>query len=345
MLPQKDGAGVGVESPCYYEIVRLKQSARACDSRHAASGPFQAQFTDNEIRRRLWHISLLSDALNTVSDRNQQITQEIIIEPQTRLRLLDLRELLDYIDLLYFMVWRSIKVAYAQSIGGLAWAVVQPAMQILVFSLVFGGLLDVQPGDGTPYILTTTIAVIPWTYMSSVMSGASGSLVSNAGILAKIYFPRAIYLLTPVISGLLTFFISLVLVAGVMLYFNVGLTMQAIWLPVIFLMMMITPLSIGLWLSSLAIRYRDVQIVMGYAMRMLIYLVPVMYPSDKIPPEWRDIYILNPFVGVIEGFNACLLGKPLYMDSLLTGAAVSLVLLVTGAMYFKRMERVIVDVI
>ncbi len=280
-----------------------------------------------------------------MSEVKSQPVHEIVIEPQTRLRLLDLRELIDYIDLLYFMVWRAIKVAYAQSIGGLAWAVVQPAMQIVVFSLVFGGLLDVQPGDGTPYILTTTIAVIPWTYMSTAMSGASGSLVSNAGILAKIYFPRAIYLLTPLISGLLTFFISLVLVAGVMLYYGVGLTAQIAWLPLIFVMMIIAPFSIGLWLSSLAIRYRDVQIVMGYAMRMLIYLVPVMYPSDKVPDEWRDIYILNPFVGVIEGFNACLLGKPLYMDSLLTSVAVSLVLLVTGAMYFKRMERVIVDVI
>jgi len=280
-----------------------------------------------------------------VNDHNPSFEQEIVIEPHTRLSMLDLRELARYSDLLYFLVWRTIKVSYAQSVGGFAWIVIQPTIQILVFTLVFGGLLNVQPGDGVPFLLFTTLAVIPWTFMSGVLSGASGSLVSNAGMLAKIYFPRVIYLLTPVISGLLNFFISLVLIAGVMVYFQVELTSQLLYLPIFFVLMILTPFSISLWLASLAIRFRDVRIVMNYAMRMLIYLVPVMYPSEEIPPQLREFYILNPFVGVIEGFNACLLGKPIYWDSLATCAVITAVLLVTGAFYFKRMERVIVDVI
>ncbi|MBT8421488.1 MAG: ABC transporter permease, partial [Gammaproteobacteria bacterium] len=138
---------------------------------------------------------------------------------------------------------------------------------------------------------------------------------------------------------------SLILVAAVMIYYDVQPTRQMVYLPVFFLLMIITPLSVGLWLASLAIRFRDVQIVMGYFMRMAIYLVPVMYPTETVPDEVRSLYILNPFVGVIEGFNACLLGKPLYMDSLLTSAVISTVLLLTGLFYFKRMERVIVDVV
>ena len=268
-----------------------------------------------------------------------------MIEPQPRWGLTDLRELAQYIDLLYFLVWRTIKVAYAQTVGGIAWALIQPAFQVLVFSLFFGGLLNVTPGDGVPYILFSTVAVIPWTYMSATMSGASSSLVSNSGMLAKIYFPRIIYPLVPMVSNLVTFFISLVLVAGVMIYYEVEPTRQMMYLPIVFLLMIITPLSIGLWLASLAIRFRDVQIVMGYFMRMAIYLVPVMYPSEKVPEELRSLYILNPFVGVVEGYNACLLGKPMYWDSLLTSVVVSTLLLLTGLFYFKRMERVIVDVV
>jgi len=280
-----------------------------------------------------------------VSESQNNANHEILIEPQTRLGFEDLRELGRYRDLLYFLVWRTIKVGYAQSVGGLAWAVVQPAVQVLVFSLVFGGLLRVDPGEGTPYTLFVTIAVIPWSYMSGVMSGASGSLVANAGMLAKIYFPRVIYLLTPVISGLLTFFISLVLVAIVAIYYDLQPTTQLLYLPLVFALMIIAPFSIGLWLSSLTIRFRDVRIVMNQLMRMLIWLVPVTYPSHMVPEHLRAYYILNPFVGVIEGYKSCLLGTPMAWDSMLSSAVVSLVLLISGAFYFKRMERVIVDVI
>lgn len=279
-----------------------------------------------------------------MSDNKQAARSEVVIEPSPPWGFIDLRELNQYRDLLYFMVWRSVKVSYAQSVGGFAWVIIQPAMQVIVFSLVFGGLLSVDT-QGVPYPLLTTCAVVPWSYMSGTMSGASGSLVANAQILSKIYFPRIIYILTPVISGLIPFFVSLILIVAVLIYYQVQLTWQVLYLPLVFVLMIMTPLAIGLWLSSLAIRFRDVRIVMGYFMRLLIYTVPVMYPSSQIPDAYRSYYILNPFVGVIEGYRSCLLGDPMRWDSLLISGVVSVVLLVTGAIYFRRMERIIVDVV
>ncbi|MDP6436355.1 MAG: ABC transporter permease [Gammaproteobacteria bacterium] len=279
-----------------------------------------------------------------MSEQSYIDTNVTVIEPVAPWGFIDMRELARYRDLLYFMIWRSVKVAYAQSIGGIAWAIVQPAVQVLVFSLIFGGLLAVDTG-GIPYPLLSTVAVIPWSYMSSAMSGASGSLVTNVHLLGKIYFPRAIFLITPIVGSLISFLVSSILIIAVLTYYGVGINMQMLYLPFVFLLMMLTPLSIALWMSSLAIRFRDVRIVMNYFMRLFIYLVPVMYPSEKIPPEFRDLYILNPFVGVIEGFRSCLLGHPMMWDSLLTSASVTIFLFITGGIYFRRMERVIVDVI
>jgi lipopolysaccharide transport system permease protein len=258
--------------------------------------------------------------------------------------IIDLRELVAYRDLLFFMIWRSVKVSYAQSVGGYLWAVIQPAMQILLFTVVFGGLLGLD-ADGRNYLLLVTIAVIPWGYMVGTLDGTSNCLVVNSGMLAKIYFPRAIFLLNPVFGNLIPFFISFALVAGVLIFYQVGLTSRMFMLPLVFLYMMLTPLSIGMWLSSLAIRFRDVKIVMAMLTRMLIYTVPVMYQSDKIPPEYRDWYILNPFVGVIEGFRSCLLGEPFMWDSMTSTIVITTILLITGSVYFRRMERIIVDVI
>ncbi len=267
------------------------------------------------------------------------------IESVARWGFIDLKELYRYRDLIFFMVLRGIKASYAQSVGGYAWAVIQPAIQIIVFSIIFGGLIGLSTTDGIPYPLRTTVAVIAWGYMSTTVSGTSNTLVTNAGMLAKIYFPRMVFLLTPVIGNLIPFAISLVLLVAVMLWYQVSLTTNVFMLPVFLLLMVLTPLSIGLWLSSLAIRYRDVKIAMTSMLRMLIYFVPVMYPSEQVPEKYRELYILNPFVGVIEGFQSCLLGLPFMWDSLIWSAIMTTVLLLTGAVYFRRMERVIVDVI
>jgi len=267
-----------------------------------------------------------------------------IIDPVHRWGFPDLRELFHYRDLIYFLVWRTVKVAYAQSVGGLAWAIVQPAVQVLVFSVVFGSLLQLD-SDGVPYPLFSAVAVIPWTYMASVMTSGSNSLVTNSRMLGKVYFPRLIFLLTPSICGLVEFGVSILLIIAVLVYYGQSLTQQIVLLPAVFILMLAAPFSVALWLSSLTIRFRDFQIIMGHLMRALIYFVPVMYASSEIAPEWRPYYIINPMVGVIEGYRACLLGSPVYWDSLAYSACITAVLLVTGSLYFRRMERIIVDVI
>ncbi len=272
----------------------------------------------------------------------------VVIDSKRTWGFVDFGELNQYRDLLFLTVWRVIKVAYAQSVGGLAWALVQPAIQILVFTVIFGNLVEVG-SDGVPYLLFSTIAIVPWSYMSGTMTGSAGSLIGNAAMLGKIYFPRVIYPLTPIIAGLVNFGISLVLLVGVMLYYKVVPTQSILLLPVLLVMMMMVPLAFGLWLSSLAIRYRDVGIVMSYFMRMLIYTAPILYPSTYISESMRPWYVLNPIVGVIEGFRSAMLGASPEMfirwDSLISGFLVLLFLVITGGVYFRRMERVVVDVI
>ena len=270
---------------------------------------------------------------------------EINIGPAARWGFPDFRELLEYRDLLYFLIWRNIRVAYAQSVGGLGWALVQPALQVLIFSIVFGGLLKLDPGDGIPYPLFSTVAVIPWTYMSGAMSTGSSALVNNTGMLGKIYFPRLIFLLNPIFGGLINYFISLLFMIAVMVYYQVEITSQILLFPLLLVMMVLTPLGISLWLSSLTIRFRDVRIMMSHLIRALIYFVPVMYASSQIPDHLRQWYIMNPFVGIIEGYRSCLLGEVIRWDSMAWSAGVTLVLVITGAVYFRRMERIIVDVI
>jgi lipopolysaccharide transport system permease protein len=267
-----------------------------------------------------------------------------VIDPVRSWGFPDFKELFQYRDLIYFLVWRNLKVTYAQSVGGFAWALVQPAIQILIFSIVFGGLLQLDTG-GIPYPLFSTVAVIPWTYMATAMSGGSGSLANNPGLLGKVYFPRLIYVLSPTIGALLPFFISVVLILAVLVFYQQPLTRQLVLLPVVFCLMIAAPLAISLWLSSLTIRFRDFKIIMSQLMRAAIYFVPVMYPTSEISAEWRSVYILNPFVGVIEGYRSILLGDLIYWDSLISSASVTGVLLISGAVYFRRMERIVVDVI
>ena len=283
-------------------------------------------------------------AKNNFMFENRSEEIETVIEPVAKWGLIDLVELARYRDLIYFMIIRGVKVAYAQSVGGIAWAVIQPAVQVIVFSVIFGGLLNLDTGD-SPYVLLTTIAVVPWNYMSTAMASASSGLVMSEGMLGKIYFPRVIFLLTPVLGGLITFFVSIILIVAVLLYYRVMPTLQMLYLPMYLLLMIMVPFAISLWLSSLALRFRDVKIVMTYFMRMLIYTVPVIYASETVTPSLRPYFILNPFVGVIEGFRSSLLGQPIYWDSTMTSVIITSVLLLTGAVYFKRMERIVVDVI
>ena len=254
------------------------------------------------------------------------------------------RELAGYRDLFYFLVWRDIKVLYAQTIMGFSWAILQPLIQIVMFTIIFGKVASL-PTDGIPYFLFSTVAIIPWTYMSSAMSGSSMSLVSGKAMLGKVYFPRIIFPLTSILSKLVDFSISLLIVVAVMIYYKVPLTLNLLYLPLFVVFMAIVPLGVGLWLSSLAIRFRDVNFAMQFFIRMLMYTAPVVYAVSSIPDEFKFLYSLNPLVSVIEGFRICLLGGTMDWGFILPGLFTALVILVTGALYFKRTEHIVVDVI
>ncbi|MEA3410992.1 MAG: ABC transporter permease [Pseudomonadota bacterium] len=267
-----------------------------------------------------------------------------VIRPPKSWELLDFRELLAYRDLFYFLVWRDIKVLYAQTVLGFAWAILNPLIQIIIFSVIFGKVARLDTG-GIPYVLFSTVAIIPWTYMSEAMSASSQSLVTGQNMLGKVYFPRLIFPLTPVLAKLVDFSISLLLLVGVMIYYKITPSINLVYLPVFVLLMMAIPAGVGLWMSSLAIRFRDVKFAMPFVMRMLIYTAPILYSAEKIPEQYRLLYSLNPIVGVIEGYRACLLGTEMQWEYILPGVVTGVLLLVSGAMYFRRMERVFVDVI
>lgn len=272
---------------------------------------------------------------------NEKVTT---IKPVRGWELIDFRELAEYRDLFYFLVWRDIKVLYAQTILGFSWAILNPFIQIVIFSVIFGKVAKLDT-DGIPYVLFSTVAIIPWTYMSQAMSQSSQSLVSGQGMLGKIYFPRLIYPLTPVLAKLVDFSISLILLVGILIYYRVSPTWNLVYLPLFILMMMLIPAGVGMWLSSLAIRFRDVKFAMPFIISMLIYTAPILYTASSIPPEYRMLYSLNPIVGVIEGYRATLLGMPIPWEYVLPGIGTLVVFVVSGAMYFRRMERVFVDVI
>jgi lipopolysaccharide transport system permease protein len=267
-----------------------------------------------------------------------------VIEPRTGWRLINFRELLDYRDLLYFLVTREIKILYAQTIMGFSWAVLQPLIQIILFSIVFGRVAKV-PSEGVPYLLFATVAIIPWTYMSAAMTSSSESLVKGQNMLGKVYFPRLIYPFAPVMARLIEFFISLSIIACAAIYYRVVPTWNLLLLPLFIVYMIVVPTGVGLWLSALAIRFRDVRHGMPFVLRMLMYTAPIVYSAESIPENYRIIYCLNPIVGVIEGFRACFLGTPIPWLYIWPGMITATLVLVGGAFYFVRMERVFVDVI
>ena len=267
-----------------------------------------------------------------------------VIKPKSGWQIINFKELKEYRDLFYFLVWRDIKVLYAQTILGFLWAVLQPLIQIVIFTIIFGKIAKIST-DGIPYILFSSVAIIPWTYMSQSMTQSSQSLVGGQAMLGKVYFPRLIFPMTPVLAKLIDFGISILIILVVAIYYRVLPTWNLLLFPVFVALMMSISAGIGMWLSAMAIRFRDVKHAMPFAIRMLMYTAPIVYSASSIPEKYRIIYSLNPIVGVIEGFRACFLGTPVPWLFIWPGIITAGILLVSGAFYFKRMERVFVDVI
>lgn len=268
-----------------------------------------------------------------------------VFEAKSGWQFIDCRELWEYRDLFYFLIWRNIKVRYAQSILGIGWAIIQPVFSMIVFTIVFGNLAKIS-SDGAPYAIFSYAALVPWTYFSNSLADATGSLISSSNMLSKVYFPRLIIPMTPVLSKLIDFGIALLLLFGLMTWFQTAPTIWALTLPLLIILMMLTSAGLGMWLTALAIQYRDVKYGIKFATQLLMYASPVVYPASLVPEHYRLLYGINPMAGVIEGFRAALLGtRPMPWDLIAVGSITALVIAVSGALYFRRKERIFADVV
>jgi homopolymeric O-antigen transport system permease protein len=258
---------------------------------------------------------------------------------------LRLRELWAYRELLYFLVWRDVKVRYKQTVLGAAWAIMQPVLTMVVFTLFFGNLANV-PSDGIPYPLFSFAGLVPWTLFAYSLTESSGSLVSNQNLITKVYFPRLIIPLASVLSGLVDFAIGFGVLLVLMVYYGVVPTVFIWTVPLFMLLAVVAALSVGIWLSALNVEFRDVRYTIPFLTQLWMFVTPLAYASSLVPPRWRIVYGLNPMAGVVEGFRWALLGRTAAPNLLLTASvSMVIVLLVGGTFYFRRMERTFADVV
>ena len=274
-----------------------------------------------------------------------------VIVPPSGWRLVNWAELVEYRDLVAQFVLRDVSAKYKQTVLGYAWAIIRPFVSMIVFTVIFGNLANV-PSDGAPYALFSFAGLLPWAYFSGSLNGSVGSLLAQRAVFTKVYFPRLIIPLTPALTALIDLAIAGVMLGGMMVYFGVVPTWNALFLPVLILIMMATAVGAGFWLSSLALQYRDVSQAMGFGVQLLMYAAPVVWPvsliAEKFPENGeliRTVYGLYPMAGVIEGFRSALIGtNPMPWDLIGMGALSASILLFTGALYFRRSEPTFADV-
>jgi len=283
----------------------------------------------------------MSDAARTLTGPTVPV---LSIRPSKGFLSLKLRDVWEYRELLYFLVWRDIKVRYKQTVLGAAWAVIQPFMTMVVFSVFFGRLAKV-PSDGVPYPVFAFAALLPWQLFAFALTESSNSLVGSQNLITKVYFPRLVIPLSSVLAGLVDFAISFLVLLSLMLYYGIKPTAAVACLPLFVLLALATALSVGLWLSALNVKYRDVRYTIPFLTQFWLFVTPVAYPSSMIPQRWRALYGLNPMAGVVEGFRWALLGKSGGPGLLLwVSVAAVLTLLVGGLFYFRRMESTFADI-
>lgn len=267
------------------------------------------------------------------------------IEPPRGWFRINFSELWEFRELLYFLVWRDIKVRYAQTVLGAAWVIIQPVVTMVIFSVIFGRLANL-PSDGIPYPIFSYTALLPWQLFARGLTEASGSLVSNQAFVTKTYFPRLFLPTASVISGLVDFIIAMTVLFGMMLVYQVEFTTRLLVLPALILFTLLTSLAVALWLSPVNVRYRDVKYTLSYLVQVWMYATPVVYSSSLIPENLRLIYSLNPMVGVVEGFRWALLGQESYVFPMIAVSTVVVILMfIGGLLYFQRKESSFSDVI
>ena len=269
----------------------------------------------------------------------------LIIKPSQGWVNLRLKDVWEYRELLYFLVWRDIKVRYKQTVLGAAWAVIQPFLAMVVFSIFFGKLAQV-PSDGLPYPIFAYAALLPWQLFAHALTESGNSLVASQQLIKKVYFPRLAIPLAAVLAGLVDFAIAFVVLLGMMFYYGIYPTVAIVTLPLFILFAVATAMAAGLWLSALNVEYRDVRYVIPFLTQFWLFATPVAYPSSLVPEPWRAVYGLNPMAGVVEGFRWAMLGKSGGMGSLMLVSVLAVIaLLIGGLIYFRRMEKTFADLV
>ena len=265
------------------------------------------------------------------------------VEPSKGWVPLKVRELWEYRELLYFLTWRDVKVRYKQTALGASWAILQPFLTMVVFSLFFGRLAQ-MPSDGIPYPIFSYAALVPWTFFANGVTHSANSLVLNANLIKKVYFPRLVIPIAGVFSGFIDFGLAFIVLIGMMLWYGFVPTVNVIWLPLLILLAVVTSLGVGFWLSAVNVQYRDIRYIVPFLIQMWMFVTPIVYPSSLLPEPWRTLYGLNPMAGVVEGFRWALLGTEKPEAIVLVSALAAVALMVSGLYYFRRMERNFSDI-
>lgn len=272
-------------------------------------------------------------------------TPSVVIEPSRGLFHLDLGAIWQYRELLYFLVWRDVKVRYKQTVIGVGWVILQPLLTMMIFTVVFGKFAKI-PSDGLPYSIFAYTALLPWTYFSQAASRSGTGVVINANLVKKVYFPRLIIPLVSVVAPIVDLCFSFLVLLGLMVWFGIAPNWGVLALPLFLFLALMTALAVGLWLSPLNVKYRDVGYAIPFLVQFWMYASPIVYPVSLVPEKWRLLYSLNPMVGVVEGFRWSLLGKQSPdFGMMAVSVAMVLVLLISGIVYFNQMEPTFADVI
>lgn len=272
---------------------------------------------------------------------------QVMIEPTKGWKMINIKELLLYRELIFFLTWRDLKVRYKQTLLGVAWAVIQPVMTMVVFSIFFGGLARV-PSDGIPYPLFSIAGLLPWQLFENAMRNASKSLVSNRNMITKIYFPRVILPMSSVFASVVDFFVALPILIIMMIYYGYHINIYILLIPYYLILTVITALGVSLWFSALDVMYRDVGYIVPFVSQIWMYITPIAYGSTLISkPKWAFIYNLNPMVGVVNGFRSAFLGvyTKIPLQSMFFSLLISLIILVGGMFFFRHMEKQFADLI
>lgn len=290
-------------------------------------------------------------AQTTIAANKQD--EVIFLKPSRGWTSLKLMDIWRYRELVYFLIWRDIKVRYKQTALGAAWAIIQPFFTMVVFTIFFGRLAGV-PSDGVPYPIFSFTGLLPWGLFTKALSDAGRSMIANRSMITKVYFPRLVIPLASVLSGLVDFGIGFVVLIGMILYYNnlpgsetqVTPTIAVLTLPFFILLALITALGVGLWLSALNVIYRDINYIIPFLTQFWLFVTPIAYPSSLVPEKWRWLYALNPMTGVVEGFRWALLGVETAPGPMLAvSTSISILVLISGLFYFRRMERTFADMV